>query len=70
MKVKGIGILGHGETPGLGDEIEQDYFKKRFEGKSLEQLEVVKVEGHRQDSGNLRRNNLKPRSYKRRERVC
>ena len=45
MKVKGIGILGHGETPGLGDEIEQDYFKKRFEGKSLEQLEVVKVEG-------------------------
>jgi len=45
MKVKGIGILGHGETPGLGDEIEQEYFKKRFEGKSLEQLEVVKVEG-------------------------
>ena len=23
MKVKGIGILGHGETSGLGDEIEQ-----------------------------------------------
>ncbi len=45
FKVKGINILGHGETPGLGDEIEQDYFKKRFEGKSLEQLEVVKVEG-------------------------
>jgi electron transport complex protein RnfG len=45
LKVKGIGILGHGETPGLGDEIEQDYFKKRFEGKSLEQPEVVKVEG-------------------------
>ncbi len=45
IKVKKISILGHGETPGLGDEIEQDYFLKRFEGKSLEQLVVVKVEG-------------------------
>lgn len=45
MKVKKISILGHGETPGLGDEIEQEYFKKRYEGKSLEQLEVVKTEG-------------------------
>lgn len=45
MKVKKISILGHGETPGLGDEIEQEYFKKRYEGKSLEQIEVVKVEG-------------------------
>lgn len=45
MKVRKISILSHGETPGLGDEIELDYFKKRFEGKSIEQLEVVKVEG-------------------------
>ncbi|MCE5194906.1 MAG: RnfABCDGE type electron transport complex subunit G [Nitrospiraceae bacterium] len=45
MKVKGISILGHGETPGLGDEIEQEYFKKRFESKMIDQLEVVKVEG-------------------------
>ena len=45
MKVKKISILGHGETPGLGDEIEQEYFKKRYEGKSLEQIEVVKIEG-------------------------
>lgn len=44
MKVKKISILSHGETPGLGDEIEQEYFKKRFEGKALEQLEVVKTE--------------------------
>lgn len=45
FKVKGISILGHSETPGLGDEIEQDYFKKRLEGKSIEQLEVVKIDG-------------------------
>lgn len=45
LKVRQISILGHGETPGLGDEIEKDYFKKKYEGKSLEQLEVVKVEG-------------------------
>jgi len=45
MRVRKISILSHGETPGLGDEIEQEYFKKRFEGKSIEQLEVVKVEG-------------------------
>jgi electron transport complex protein RnfG len=45
LKVKQISILDHGETPGLGDEIEQEYFRKRFEGKSLDQLVVVKVEG-------------------------
>lgn len=45
LKIRQISILGHGETPGLGDEIEKDYFKKKYEGKSLEQLEVVKVEG-------------------------
>lgn len=45
MKVRKISVLEHAETPGLGDEIEQAYFQKRFEGKSLEQLQVVKVEG-------------------------
>lgn len=45
LKVRKISILGHGETPGLGDEIEQEYFLKRFENKAIEQLEVVKVEG-------------------------
>lgn len=45
IKIKSINILSHGETPGLGDEIEKEYFKKRFEGKMLEQLEIVKVEG-------------------------
>ena len=27
-KVLGIDILGHGETPGLGDQIGQDWFKR------------------------------------------
>jgi electron transport complex protein RnfG len=45
LKIKSINILGHAETPGLGDEIERDYFKKQFEGKALEQIEVVKAEG-------------------------
>ena len=42
MSVRAIEILGHAETPGLGDEIEQPYFKGRFKGKRLDQLEVVK----------------------------
>jgi len=45
QKIKSINILGHAETPGLGDEIERDYFKKQFEGKALEQIEIVKAEG-------------------------
>lgn len=44
IKIKSINILSHGETPGLGDEIEKEDFKKQFEGKALENLELVKVE--------------------------
>jgi electron transport complex protein RnfG len=42
--VQKINILGHGETPGLGDEIETDWFKDQFKGKSLEHLKVIKGE--------------------------
>jgi len=42
--VKKINILGHGETPGLGDEIEKDYFLTQFVGKDVDGLEVVKAE--------------------------
>ena len=42
--VQKISILGHGETPGLGDEIEKDYFLNRFEGKSADNLVVIKGE--------------------------
>lgn len=40
--VKKVTILHHAETPGLGDEIEKDYFLKRFEGKTADNLVVVK----------------------------
>ena len=42
--VKKISILGHAETPGLGDEIEKDYFLNQFVGKSADKLVVIKGE--------------------------
>jgi electron transport complex protein RnfG len=42
--VQKVSILHHAETPGLGDEIVQPYFLKRFEGKSLNNLVVIKGE--------------------------
>lgn len=42
--VQKINILAHGETPGLGDEIELDYFKDRLKGKDLDHLKVLKTE--------------------------
>ncbi len=40
--VKKINILHHAETPGLGDEIEKDYFLKKFKGKTIDTLVIVK----------------------------
>ncbi|MEK7196322.1 MAG: FMN-binding protein, partial [Nitrospirota bacterium] len=44
FRVQKINILAHGETPGLGDEIELDYFKDRLKGKDIEHLKVLKTE--------------------------
>jgi electron transport complex protein RnfG len=44
FKVQKINILGHGETPGLGDEIETDSFKNQFTGKDIDHLKVLKTE--------------------------
>jgi electron transport complex protein RnfG len=44
FKVRNISILHHGETPGLGDEIETDWFKNQFKDKSLDHLKVIKGE--------------------------
>ncbi|TAL24758.1 MAG: RnfABCDGE type electron transport complex subunit G [Nitrospirae bacterium] len=44
FRVQKINILAHGETPGLGDEIETDDFKNRFKGKDLEHLKVLKTD--------------------------
>lgn len=41
-KVKRISILSHGETPGLGDEIETGWFKNQFAGKVSGQMKVIK----------------------------
>jgi len=42
--VQSINILGHAETPGLGDEIQLDSFKNQFIGKDREHLQVMKTE--------------------------
>jgi electron transport complex protein RnfG len=42
--VQKISILGHGETPGLGDEIEKDYFLNQFKGRSADNLVIIKGE--------------------------
>jgi len=44
FKVQKINILGHAETPGLGDEIETDSFKGQFKDKDFEHLKVLKTE--------------------------
>lgn len=42
--VQKISVLGHGETPGLGDEIEKEYFLNQFKGRSVDNLVVIKGE--------------------------
>lgn len=42
--VQKINVLHHAETPGLGDEIELDYFKDQFKGKDVDHLKVLKTE--------------------------
>lgn len=44
FRVQKINILAHGETPGLGDEIETDSFKDQFKDKDIDHLKVLKTE--------------------------
>jgi len=44
LKVLRISILGHAETPGLGDEIESESFRNQFTGKDAGHLKVLKTE--------------------------
>ena len=39
----GIEVLEHEEDPGLGAEIDQDYFKNQFKGKPFEALKAIDV---------------------------
>ncbi|MBF0463690.1 MAG: FMN-binding protein [Nitrospirae bacterium] len=42
--IKNMDILKQAETPGLGDEVSTESFKKQFPGKKLDTLKVVKEE--------------------------
>lgn len=44
LKVRDVKILHHGETPGLGDQIEEKSFIGQFTGKALSQLILLKTE--------------------------
>jgi len=41
--IVGLQILEHQEDPGLGAEIEQEYFKNQFIGKDVERIKTLKV---------------------------
>jgi len=42
--IQKIDILKHAETPGLGDEIVKDSFKRQFSGKDLDHIKLIKGE--------------------------
>ena len=45
LRITGVSVLGHKETPGLGDQIiEEEWFLEQFKGKSLDQVVLVKKE--------------------------
>lgn len=44
LRVRDVRILGHGETPGLGDQVEDPDFLGQFKGKSLRQIVLIKGE--------------------------
>lgn len=45
LKIKDVNILHHGETPGLGDQVEdRKLFLDQFKGKALSQLVLLKTE--------------------------
>ncbi len=44
LTVVRINILGHAETPGLGDEIDTALFKDQFKGKDADHLRTIKTE--------------------------
>lgn len=44
LKIRDIKILGHAETPGLGDQVEEKSFIEQFRGKSLPQIKLIKGE--------------------------
>lgn len=43
FKILGLEIMEHEEDPGLGAEIEQEYFKNQFKGKSFQKVKALEV---------------------------
>ncbi len=44
LKIRDVKILHHGETPGLGDQVEDKSFLDQFKGKALSQIVLLKAE--------------------------
>jgi electron transport complex protein RnfG len=44
LKIRDVKILGHAETPGLGDQVEEKSFIDQFKGKSLPDIKLIKGE--------------------------
>lgn len=44
FKILKIDIIGHAETPGFGEQLETDFFKNKFIGKTVDQMKVVREE--------------------------
>lgn len=45
LRITSINILGHAETPGLGDGVEAPQWRNQFIGKGLDNMQVVKTTG-------------------------
>ncbi|NTV30099.1 MAG: NADH:ubiquinone reductase (Na(+)-transporting) subunit C [Candidatus Omnitrophica bacterium] len=43
ITVRGISFYRHGETPGLGAEVEQEWFRKGFEGKKIFDVDLRRL---------------------------
>ena len=66
LKIRDVKILGHEETPGLGDQVEDKSFLDQFKGKSLSQIVLVKGRDEGEHPGRVRRHLFEPRRDERR----
>ena len=66
FKVQRISILGHAETPGLGDEIETEGFQKAVCRQGPGTFKGFKDRDHRICTGNIGCNDIEQGSYRRR----
>lgn len=44
LKIRDVKILGHAETPGLGDQVEEKSFIDQFKGKAVQDIKLIKGE--------------------------